>query len=131
MRDAHEVLADERVLALVVHVDEGGLEAAARVVHQDVDGVERVDPGAHRFAVADVEQLGVHMAAVGDRFLGRASEAVGIAVADGEVGAEARQRRGDLGPDALRGPGDDGAATGQEDGVRRDRHRGRRLASPP
>ena len=110
MRDAREVLADERVLALVVHVEERGVEAAARVVDEDVDAVERRDPRVHRVGVAHVEQLGVRVAAGGRDLLGGAGQAVGVAVADRDVGAEARERGRDRRADALRGAGDDGAA---------------------
>ena len=43
--DAHEVLADERVLALGVDVEEVGEEPAAGVVHQDVDRAQLAGDG--------------------------------------------------------------------------------------
>ena len=103
----------------------------ARVVHQHVDGVECTDPLPHRIAVTHVEQLRVRVAAEGDDRFSGAGETVGITVANGDVGAEAGQRDRDLRTDALRGARDDCAPAGQQYGVRRDRHRERRLASPP
>ena len=88
------------------------------------------DPFADRVAVAYVEQLGVGVTAVGDDLLGGARQPVGITVADGEVGAEPRERRRDLRADPLRGAGDHRPPAGQQYGLRRDRHRERRLASP-
>src|SRR5262249_38091495 len=59
MRDADEGLAHERVLALGVHVEEGGVEAAAGVVDEYVDVVELlahdVEEAVDLVRLADVE----------------------------------------------------------------------------
>src|SRR5207248_2112989 len=102
----------------------------ARVVDQHVDRIQRADPLAYRIAVTHVEQLGMGVTAVRDDLLGGAGQAVGVAVADGEVGAESCERRRDRRPDTLRGAGYHRPPAGQQYGLRRDRHRERRLASP-
>ena len=108
LRDAREVLADQRVLALVVHVEERGLEAAARVVDEHVDGVERADPRANGVTVARRRAVAVSRVPAGLLdLLGGAREPVGIAVADRDVGTEAGERGRDRRADPLRGAGDD------------------------
>ena len=69
------------------------MEAAARVVDEHVDPVERRDPRVHRVGVAHVEQLGVRVPARGRDLVRGARQTVGVAVADRDVGAEARERR--------------------------------------
>ena len=72
------------------------MEAATRVVHEHVDRSEEphgvVDVAVHRGVVAHVEQSGDGRAAERFDLGGGRGEAVGVAVADRDVGAEARQR---------------------------------------
>ena len=62
--------------------------------------------------------------------LGRgARQPVGVAVADGDVGAEARARDRDGRADALRRAGDDDEPVGEQRGRGRERHGRSRLAA--
>ena len=125
VRDAREVLPDERVLALVVHVEERGLEAAAGVVDEHVDAAHRLDPRAHGIAVTHVEHRGVRPAAGRDDRRDGGVEPVGITVADRDVGAEPGERGRDRGADPLGRAGDDRDAVRQQHRVGRERHGGR------
>ncbi len=108
------------------------MEATARVVDEHVDPVEGIDPRrADRVAVAHVEQFRVGVPSGLRDLLCGVREPVGVAVADRDVRTEAGERRRDRRADALRGTRHDGASTGEQHGVGRDRHRARRLASAP
>ena len=87
------------------------------------------DPFPHRVAVAHIEHADLRTPTGRvDCFCG-ATEPVGVSIAHGDVGAEVRTCRRDRGTDSLRRAGHDDEAVGQQHGIGRECHSGRRLAS--
>ena len=120
MGHAHEVLTDERVLALGVDVGEVGVEAAAGVVHEDVDraelGANRLEEAVDGIPLADVELRRHDPPARGLDRPGRRVEVRDVPVTDRDVRTEARERRRDRFTDAHRRARHDCDAVGQQRG---------------
>jgi len=130
---AGEVLVHEGRLSVVGQIEERRLESSGGVVHEDVDRPERLphllDESAYEFAVAHVEDAGDAPASLRPDGPGDGVEG-GLAVADGEVGAETGEGEGDRLADATGRSGDHGDLAGERNGGRVKRHRGR-LGPPP
>ena len=107
-----EVLPNERVLALVVHVEELGAEATTRVVDQHVDLNQRRpdlgQPGCDLSAVPDVEHAEVHATPDRADLVGARPEVFDVPITDRDVSAEPGQRDRRRPTNADCSSGDDG-----------------------
>ncbi len=102
------------------------MESATRVVDQHVDVVERLrhlgKPARDLRAIADVEDTEVRRASKPADLVGALAEVLDITVADGHVGAEARQRGGRRPSDPHRRARDDGHPAVESHIVRSESH---------
>ena len=116
--DAGEVLPHQRVLAALPHVEEGGEEAAACVVHQRVGrselGCHLAEERRHGVALAHVEDSRVDTAAQLARRLRRRGQLLLVPVAERQIRAEAGKTVGDGGAQPDGGTRDDGHAASEQ-----------------
>src|ERR1019366_4337420 len=128
VRHAEEVLADQRVLALVAHGEKVGEEAAAGVVHEDVDRAEVSGHSRHEVCtgrlVPNVELAGHDPPARGLDAVGGGIEVGDVPVADRDVGAESGKGQGHRLADPDGGAGDDSDPVGEQGGRRVEGHDG-------